>query len=348
MEKIALRFDGGHAAQGRLHFYEYTRSQYATARFVTTVEHFRRTNEVAQRITRSSYVEIMVETPKEGSFLEILTVKTTEAAATAVSVQLGSLLSHVWSVMLPRNEQSDSEVSEMARIQLAMAQQQAQISAQETERMRILASIIERNSADLSQALDITQRALLSGSAAYGRAELDSTRILEVQKQLQAEKVRQTQIESDRVSLEEIDPEKLNKLTSRLRPMLPEMALPLKKSADTLAIEGGTEQKPLILLNPRNVAELTEKTPEDEAIELTVHVRSYDRDRGVGKVTSDKPPRQLNFSVAPLNQPRLLMKILDAMSRPTVTFLCRRYFDKSGEPTSLLLEDILFDGTQQP
>lgn len=336
MEKISLRFDGRDASEGRLHFYEYTRSQYATARFVTTVEHFRRTSEIAQRITRSSYVEIMVETPKDGSFLEILTVKTIEASATAVSVQLGSLISHVWSKMLPRNEKSDSDIVEMAKIQLAM-------SKEETERTRMLARVTEQNSATTAQALDIARDALQSGNAAYGRLDLDNPRILAIQRELEMERARNLLIESDRSALEGIDPDKLNKLTSRLRPMLPEMALPLKKSADSLAIEGGADGTPLILLNPTNVSELTEKVPEDEAVSIQVHVRSYDRDRGVGKVTSENLPRQLNFAVAPLDQPRLLPKVLEAMRRETVKFHCRRYFDKSGEPTSLILEDIVLD-----
>ena len=102
MEEIALRFDGGEAANGRLHFYEYTRSQYATARFITTIEHFRRTGEIAQRITSKSYVEIFVETPKDGSFLEILLVKAQETAAVAVVAPLASLISLVWATLLPR------------------------------------------------------------------------------------------------------------------------------------------------------------------------------------------------------------------------------------------------------
>ncbi len=290
MEKIALRFDGGEASAGRLHFYEYTRSQYATARFITTIEHFRRTGEVTQRVTRSSYVEIMVETPREGSFLEILSVKAAEAAATSVSVQLGSLLSHLWSRMLPRSEKTDSEVLQMAKIQQAEAQNRVELSRQETERMRILESIIAKESATAQEAIELAKTAINSGNPAYGRAGLLGPRLNEIIEELEAEEARADEIENDRAALEAIDPEKLNKLTSRLRPMLPEMALPLKRSAETLAIEGGDGQKPLILLNPTNVAGLTETEPEDEAIEMEVHVRSYDRDRGVARLRPGASP----------------------------------------------------------
>lgn len=341
MEEISLRFDGREASKGRLHFYEYTRSQYATARFITTIEHFRRTGNVAPKVTSSSYVDVYVETPKEGSFLEILLVKAQEAAATAVAVPLTSLISLVWDTILPRSESTDADLVEMARIQLAEKELQLRQSEQETERMRVLKEIIESNSATTQQALSLTEEALKSGNAAYGRAGLLGPRISEISKELGREKERQGLTDEHRRELEKIPPEKLAKLTSRLRPMIPEMALPLKRSADSLQVEGGKDRKPLLLLNPRNVAEIVEKEIADETIELPVHVRSYDRDRGVGKVTSSELPRQLNFVVPPSEQSRLLLEILDAMAKETVVFVCRMYRDKSGQPTSILLEDVV-------
>jgi hypothetical protein len=122
--------------------------------------------------------------------------------------------------------------------------------------------------------------------------------------------------------------------------MLPEMALPLNKSASTLVIEGGQKSKPLILLNPENVRELVEKQLDEETTDFVVHVKSYDRDRGVGKVSSHDLPRQLNFSVSPVLQLELLHKILEAMAKEQVVFTCRVFRDRSGEITSLVLEDV--------
>ncbi len=341
MEEISLRFDGGEATAGRLHFYEYTRSQYATARFITTVEHFRRTGKVAPRVTRSSYVEIFVETPKEGSFLEILLIKAQEAAATAISAPLTSLISVVMNTLLPRNEKTESDLLQMAKIQLAQEELRLRQNQEETERARELRKIIESNAATTQQALKLTEVAIESRDAAYGRAELLGPRIEEIRNEILREQERLDQTGEYREELEKISPEQLAKLTSRLRPMIPEMALPLKKSADSLQIEGGADRKPLVLLNPTNVAEIVEKELEEETIEIPVHVRSYDRDRGVGKVTSADLPRQMNFVVPPSEQTRLLLDILDAMAKEIVVFVCRLYRDKSGEPTSILLEDIL-------
>jgi len=122
--------------------------------------------------------------------------------------------------------------------------------------------------------------------------------------------------------------------------MLPDMALPLKRSASSLSIEAGPQRKPLILLNPRNVQELTEKKLDTQLERFVVHVKSYDRDRGVGKVTSTSFDRPLNFIVAPADQERLKPLILEAMEKDVVLFHCNTFQDKSNQITSLFLRDI--------
>src|SRR5712691_7079848 len=67
-EIISLVYDGGLAATGQLHFYEYGRAVYAFARLIATVEHFRRTGRVARKIGRQSYVNIIIRAPERGSF----------------------------------------------------------------------------------------------------------------------------------------------------------------------------------------------------------------------------------------------------------------------------------------
>lgn len=341
MEEISLRFNGKEASQGRLHFYEYSRSQYATARFLSTVEHFRRSGRVPPRVTRSTYVDVFVETPKDGSFLEVLLIKSQEAAASAISAPLTSLIALVWNTILPRDQRAETDLLEMAKIQRDEEIERTRQSEQETERLRELRLIIETENATTQQALALADNALKSSNPAYGQSDLLGARIEEIRQELLRENERSLQTRDHADELEKIDAEQLAKLTSKLRPMLTEMALPLKKSADTLQIESGKDQKPLLLLNPRNVAELDEKVLDDVTVELEVHVRSYDRDRGVGKVSSPELTRQLNFVVPPSKQLRLLPDVLDAMAKDTVVFSCRMYRDKSGLPSSLLLQDIL-------
>ena len=58
VETISIRFSGKLASTGKLHFYEYGRYQYATARFISTIEHFRRTGTVTKRVSGAAKVEL--------------------------------------------------------------------------------------------------------------------------------------------------------------------------------------------------------------------------------------------------------------------------------------------------
>jgi hypothetical protein len=105
MEKVVIRFDGGLAATGKLHFYESSRSQYALARILNTLEHFRRTGNVAQIVSSRNYVEEIVGVPEYGSFIEEIFIHAAkEVIAIAVNIPLSSLMSSVWGLMSPRRE----------------------------------------------------------------------------------------------------------------------------------------------------------------------------------------------------------------------------------------------------
>jgi len=158
-EEIALRFDGKVASTGKLHFYEYTRSQYATARFISTIEYFRRTGTVSQRVTKASYVEILVTTPQKGSFCEILLVKAQETAALAVLTPLSTLISLVWETMLPRSQRVDETVVDLAKLQLAQEQER-------TLQLGEIRKIVESGNATTQQALNILTAALKSSNPA--------------------------------------------------------------------------------------------------------------------------------------------------------------------------------------
>ena len=87
-ETIQVKFDGGIAAEGQLDFYKFSRSQYGLARFLATVEHYRRTRKVAERINARSYIELRISAPQRGSFIEQVLVETVGGVCTAGLVAL--------------------------------------------------------------------------------------------------------------------------------------------------------------------------------------------------------------------------------------------------------------------
>lgn len=340
-ELIRVKFEGGLAETGQLHFYEYSRSQYAMARFIATVEHFRRTGRVAQRITVASNVDIIVRSPQRGSFVEDLLVPAVQQGmAAVVSTPLSSLISYVWHLLAPRSDKVDSAVEQFAKIRLAEIAAGVEIEKERTAQQLSWERIVAGERASASEALALTRWAIESRNMAVGRLGYAQSELAEMRDELDAERQREEEFASHKEALEQVDEPTINRLTSRLRPMVPDMALPLRRSADRMSISHGETNTTYANLSPGVVASIEGKETEDTVVEITGHVKSYDRDAGVGKVTSDVLLRVLNFVVPIRDRERLLDKILDAMRRESVELLCRRVIDKSGLPTSLILIDI--------
>ena len=332
-EKIEIKYTGRLADSGRLYFYEYSRSQYATARLVATIENFRRTGEVAQRISGNVQADILVEAPERGSFTEKLLVLVQEGAATAISAQFSALLALAWNAILPRSEKTDSDVLAIAEIRLKEEKEK-------TAQFREMRQIVDSGNATTQQALGLVAHALQSSNPALGHVDLTGRRLGEMQDELLSERQRNHDIEGARAALEQVDSRKLVRLSSRLRSIVPDIAKPLEKSADEVLVSANDSKAPTIRINRATVSEISEKYIEDDVVEMKVRLRSYDRDRGVGKVSSPSLPRQLNILVPPDKMRGMRDLILEAMRREEVTISCRRVLDKSGLPTSLILEHV--------
>jgi hypothetical protein len=118
-EQIAIKFEGGLASTGQLHFYEFGRSQYALARFIATLEHFRRTGDVAEHIGPKTYVDIVISSPERGSFLETIFVPAAvKAGSDFLKSKLSSLISYVWHLISPRRESTDDMLKTLAEIRV--------------------------------------------------------------------------------------------------------------------------------------------------------------------------------------------------------------------------------------
>lgn len=180
-EEFTISFDGDLAGQGILHFYEYGRSQYATARFIAVIERFRRDGFVLNRVSSANYVNIFVETPKRGSFIETVLVPIgTGAMGNVLAVPLIALVSYVWFQLVPRKESTDTVLLEMAKIRLAEKQQrtlQVQATAQaQTAQIVELAKIVKEQQITTRQALSLLEWARDSRNTALGRIGVDQPR----------------------------------------------------------------------------------------------------------------------------------------------------------------------------
>ena len=165
----------------------------------------------------------------------------------------------------------------------------------------------------------------------------------EVLLELIAERDRENEINNIKSDLAGFDEASINKLTSRLRPMVSEIALPLKRSATRMSIGSTLANDNFIFLTDAIVQFIQTRSPEEDVTTIVGRVKSYDRDAGVGKVQSNDLHRILNFIVPVYRRDELRDWILAAMQRDNVHLTCRRILDESGLPTSLILLDIKID-----
>ncbi|MBX3446397.1 MAG: hypothetical protein KF765_06555 [Parvibaculaceae bacterium] len=132
----------------------------------------------------------------------------------------------------------------------------------------------------------------------------------------------------------------MNQLTSRLRPIIKEMALPLKQSTKQMSIGAANDNRKYVHMDPSIVRAIQSRHTEDEVVAVEGHVKSYDRDLGVGKVKSDLYLRSLNFTVPIGDRKRLRNAILTAMTKDKTILHCRQVIDESGLPTSLIVLEV--------
>lgn len=340
---VEIRYDGGIATEGQLHFYEYSRASYGFARLLSTAEHYRRTGHVAQKIRRKNYVELIIVAPKEGSFVtEVIVPAVAEAVPKLAGVSIKALISYIFQLLSPREKKTDETVIELAKIRLAEEKERTAQSAEETKRVNALKEIVKTQQATTKQALDLVGYAVKTSNRAVARLHEDRAVYHDMQRELRAELEREREIKKVEDSLKVLDPKSVARLTSRVRPMVTEMGLPLRKSAKVFTIGAANENKPLAYFDEARVAAVESKTVEEESVTITARIKSYDRDAGVGKLVSEEFTRKLNFIVPPDRRTDLQAKILQAMSEhvDTAKIEVLRVVDKSKQATSLILIDI--------
>lgn len=343
-DKIEIRYDGGMAAAGQLHFYEYSRASYGFARLLNTAEHFRRTGQVAQKIRRKNYVDLIIIAPKEGSFVtQVIVPAILDAAPKLADVPIKALIAYVFQLLSPRSKQTEETVVELARIRLAEEKERTAQSREETKRIETLKEIVETQQATTRDALDLVKYAMSTPNRAVARLEKDRADYEDMRNELEAELGREEEIKKVEDHLNVLDPRLVARLTSRVRPMVTEMGLPLRNSAETFTVGAANDNKPVAYFDKARVAAVESKEVLEEPCTITARIRSYDRDAGVGKLTSDAFNRTLNFIVAPDRRTVLQPKILQAMDQnvDTAKLEVLKVIDKSKEPTSLILLDVV-------
>ncbi|HEV7229027.1 hypothetical protein [Brevundimonas sp.] len=128
LEKISsviTTFHGGETDNGRIEFYEYSRSSYALARLIATVESFRRKGKVPGRITGASNVEVFTQLPEYGSWIYINNLWKTAKENVKLGIGFDALFAWTTGKSLDNmdlfNSNSDAVLDQVPEVDLSAA-----------------------------------------------------------------------------------------------------------------------------------------------------------------------------------------------------------------------------------
>jgi hypothetical protein len=342
-DKISLVYEGGITDLGKIHLYEYGRALYAFSRLVAVIEYYRRSGHVAQRITKEANVDVIVSAPEHGSFwVDAAIMIAGQVLPQLKDIPFDVFFSFILEILLPKEKATEDRALELARIRLAELKEHTKQSSEETKRMKILADTVKQQALTTRQVLELTEWALKSANTAVGRAEFSRDELSQMNDEYTARRIREEKIEKYEPSLKKVSSDDLRKLTSRARPLVSEIALPLRKSAKRLSFVTDREKRrSLARLDSDQVAALNERNVSGAQIELLVRIKSYDRESGWGKVRVAEGGSIIPFMIPPSVRYELAPKIAQALTAREIKISAHSIMNRSKEITSLILDDVL-------
>lgn len=348
-ETVKLSFDGRIATNGRIHLYEYSRSQYGLSRFITTIEQFRRTGNVIDRVTSGRTIDMIVSAPERGTFdLSVLIPVITETAPAVAGTSFKAIFSYVWSKLLPDNSKRAQVAIDLAKIErdreMARLKSSDVRDRAETERLALLADILKRKDATTEQLIGLLQRAIDKPDQKILARGYSLPELAQLEELAKADLIREKGVEQASTALAKLDAEKLDRLTNKLRPMVGEIALPLRRSADRCYLGNNANDNAYVRLTRERTAEVVGSRIDDTPIVFRGVLRSYDRYTYRGKIESDEFEKTMYFTVELDKRAELRSKVISAMRKREVEFTCVSYRSPSGAVTSLILRDIDIEG----
>lgn len=334
LEHVLLRFDGGIASGGHMHLYEYSRAQYGFARILTTIEQFRRSGKVIDKVSKNQKVTLIVSAPEKGSFELDIKIAVRDASETYLSgIPFELLLSVVLDRLIPKGEEYSNLVSRLAKIQVAE-------KPEDVEWLKTLTQISDGGVAQAEDALRVVRHALNSSNPAIGRAEIDPDDIRRAQLFLESDVKREEIIDKYHGLAGKIDYSELDKLVAKVRPIFSEVAVPFSSSATNLTIGRGKNKDKYYRLDGERLDFIKSRVLDETEVELRVRIKSYDRETGTGRMRSDNFVGVKSFQVDPDVRGEVQPEIIRAMNRRDVTLGCARYTDKNGIVTSYVVRSI--------
>lgn len=294
------------------------------------------------RLSAKVAADIRIKAPQPACFLqEILIVSAPAIIDCAIQVPVEAMVAFAWNKLFPASS-SDSELAiELARQEVAREQERTAQAVQQTEQMRIMADVARSGEATAKQALSILEHKIQDDR----QLSLDNVEITKQDLKLAAGRTksdieRQELINEHRDQFSQIDAAESDRLAGQLRKAVPDIALPLKSSADQLDIGGGRTGKAFASLDFATGQAIGSQNPDPDRTTRRGRIKSYDREQGTGKFRYDEFSHPLSFKIPAESKLEVAPKVIGAMQMKTVMATIQFIRDQFGNPISILLWDV--------
>lgn len=314
VELIKFHFEGALAEKHRMNFYEAARFQYAAARLMVKLGQFRNVGKVSQKITRKNNLDIQLITHAEGSFnINIEDSAEVPKKGPFLDATLTDLLAFVSDELVGKIDESDHE-----------------------------GTVTAPTGADTSLIAFVDNLAdLIVNDLAYLH-EVPSE-LQDVVKRRVAELYRERRLSRKADTLRQITTVRRRKLIAATAPLFSQMAIALRRSADTLEVHSSVDglDRPLLYLNQTMASEIETAKVDDKITTLLGDIEQFNKQNGWGKFKFEGGTKTVSFNIPYHLLDDMKQRLIDMMKVDLVNLQTYCVRDATGEIVRLIAVGIL-------
>jgi hypothetical protein len=321
-EQISFIFDGKFASENRMDFYEAARFQYSAARLMVKLDNFRRKGEFPAKITYKNTPDLLLLPPRPGSFgLDVIGPALAVVGPLLIEVPLSAMLSYVIDRVFGS---ADDDT-----IRQALATQ------------RELVETFDRAIAGHDDTMDRTLEML------QDRIERDdflNDQVRALYERMIADQQRQLELAQFRDQFRRINPDQEADLITMSAPLLKEMNVPLRRSANKIIVRSVKDgDRRDILRADKSMADAVELAVVDRHITtIDINIVQFNKQSGWGKFENEEWEGNPPFVVPGDILEDARETIVNAMKEDLVEVDCFFVRSPAGIPQRIIVIDIRY------
>ncbi|WP_175583485.1 hypothetical protein [Salipiger sp. HF18] len=300
-----------------MNFYEVARFQYAASRLLVKLAQFRQVGRFPKNISNKSNVDIFVKPFTEGSFNIDVDDPGQPKEDQFVDLSLGDLVAYISERVI---EKIDEE---------AMGRSLSRLPAARADVSDVTAD-----------AVDTAAHELASGNAEIGDFPADLQPLL---RRRVAEINRDERLLEREGSIKKIDAAREQKLIAMAAPLMSEMAVALRRSAETLEVTSTSDRgvNKVLFLDERMASDIETARVDTEITAILCDVVQFNKDNGWGKVKIENGSKVVSFSIPYDLLPSIKQRLIDTMKKDQVYLQTYFVRDRGGDVVRLIVAGIL-------